>query len=120
MPLPDRVRRTLDRVGQVAAEVPGSGPDVRAFVSVSKFRRSAVLNGDALYAYLGSADVLYNARRFQVAREVIDNDWDVSEEELWLSQQIVVPDEEALEAVLRLWLEDVEQLQAPADPAYPI
>ena len=72
------------------------------------------------YRYLGSRDVLYRARRFQVSRGVLDTDYDVSEEDLWDSQSIVLPDEAALEFVLRLWLPDLEALVEPRRTDVPI
>ena len=51
--------------------------------------------------------------RFQVLRAIVDGAYDIHEEELLDSQRIVLPDEAALEFVLRLWLADLDQLLEP-------
>jgi hypothetical protein len=88
--------------------VPGSHEHVRAFVSVHKFNPQHDWRAIERYAYLGPREFLYFARRFQVSREFLDNDYDVSNEELWDLQSIVLPDEAALEFVLRLLLGDLD------------
>lgn len=120
MAIPERVLDLLRGIGQVAAEVPGSHDDVRAFVAVWRFRPGHVPGAVERYRYFGRREFLYRARRFQVSREILDNDYDVSEEELWDSQSIVLPDEAALEFVLRLWLPDLEVLVEPRLTDVPI
>ncbi len=119
MAIPARVIDTLEAVGQVAAEVPGSHEDVRGFVTVFRFRRDSPGVAER-YAYLGPREFLYTARRFQVLREVLDGAFDVREEELLDSQRVVLPDDAALEFVLRLWLADLEQLVEPCLTDVPI
>jgi hypothetical protein len=119
MAIPARVMNTLETVGQVAAEVSGSHEDVRGFVTVFRFRPHSPGVAER-YAYLGPREYLYHARRFQVLREILDGEYDVHEEELLDSQRIVLPDEAALEFVLRLWLADLEQLVEPRLTDVPI
>ncbi len=118
MAIPGRVMDTLKAVGQVAAEVPGSYEDVRAFVTVCRFRPESPGVAER-YAYLGPREFLYHARRFQVLREILDGEYDVHEEELLDSQRIVLRDEAALEFVLRLWMADLEQLVERASRTCP-
>jgi hypothetical protein len=106
--IPKRVLDILQCIGQVAAEIPGSHEDVRAFVTVSRFNPDSEPGAAQRYAYFGPRGYMYGVRRFQVSRELLDNDYDVSEEELWDSQRIILPDEAALEFVLRLWLTDLD------------
>jgi hypothetical protein len=100
--------------------VPGSHDDVRAFVTVFRFRPAVVPGATERYRYLGRQQILYRARRFQVSREILGNDYDVSEEELWDSQSIVLPNEAALEFVLGLGLPDLETLVEPRLTDVPI
>lgn len=120
MAIPERVLDLLQGIGQVATEVPGSHEDVRAFVTVFRFCPENVPGAAERYRYLGPREFLYRARRFQISQEIIDNDYDVSEDELWDSQSIVLPDEAALEFVLRLWLPDLEALVEPRLTDVPI
>jgi hypothetical protein len=118
--IPERVLDILRDTGQVAAEVPGSHSDVRAFVTVFRFAPGRVPGAVERYRYLGQREFLYRAHRFQVSCEILDNDYDVSEEELRDSQSIVLPDEAALEVVVRLWLPDLEALVEPRLTDVPI
>jgi hypothetical protein len=93
--IPERVLDLLRAIGQVAAEVPGSHDDVRAFVAVWRFRPEHEPGAAERYRYLGRQEILYRARRFQMSREVLDNEYDVSEDDLWDSQSVVLPDESA-------------------------
>jgi hypothetical protein len=118
--IPSHVLGLLAEIGQVAAEVPGSHDDVRAFVTVFRFRPANVPGAAERYRYLGPREFLYCARRFQVSRGILDKGYDVSEEELWDSQSIVLPDEVALEVVLRLWLPYLKVLVEPRQTDVPI
>ena len=118
--IPERVLDLLRGIGQVAVEVSSSHDDVRAFVTVFRFSPALIPGAAERYRYLGQQDFLYRARRFQVSCEILDNDYDVSEEELSDSQSIVLPDEAALEFVLRLWLSDLEALVEPRLTDVPI
>jgi hypothetical protein len=118
--IPERVLDILRDIGQVAAEVPGSHSEVRAFVTVFRFAPALEPDVAQRYRYLGKRGFLYRARRFQVSCEILENDYDVSEEELGDSQSIVLPDEAALEFVLRLWLSDLEALVEPRLTDVPI
>ncbi len=120
MAIPERVLGVLRGVGQVAAEVPGSDEGVRAFVTVFRFRPRDVPGAAARYAYLGPREYLYRAWRFQVSRETLAAGSHVHEEDLWDAQSVVLPDEAALEFVLRLWLGDLEALVEPRLTDVPI
>jgi hypothetical protein len=114
MAIPERVLDLLRGVGQVAAEVPASDSElVRAFVTAYRFRPEGVPGAAERYAYLGPREVLYRARRFRVPREVLESGYEVHEGHLWDEQSIVLPDEAALEFVLRLWLPDLDVLIEP-------
>ncbi len=110
----------LQGIGQVATEVRGSHDDVRAFVTVYLFSPEIVPGATDRYRYLGQHPFLYHARRFQLSCEILERDLDVSEEDLWDSQRIVLPDEASLELVLRLWLPDLEALVEPRLTDIPI
>ncbi len=120
MAIPDQVLDLLRSISQVAAEVTGSDDDVRAFVTVFRFRPEHVLGAADRCAYLGRREYLYRARRFEVSREILDGGYDVHEENLWDSQNIVLPDEVALEFVLRLWAGELEMLVEPQLTDVPI
>ena len=120
MAIPERALGLLRSIGQVAAEVPSSGEQVRAFVTVYCSRTAELPGAGSRYHYLGQPEFLYRAIRFQVSCEILERGYDVCEEEMWDLQSVVLPDEAALEFVLRLWLPDLEALVEPRLTDVPI
>ena len=120
MALPDRVVETLDSIGQAACEVPASFDTLRAFVGVWRFSPATIPGGLERYAFLGTHDVLYVLRRFEVDRELIERDLDVHPEQLLTLQCITVADVSLAESILRTWLPSLSDLGEPRHCDIPI
>ena len=120
MGLPHHVRDLLLSEKPVATKVAASSDELRAFVAVYPFRRSLEINGEARYAYLKDAELLFNARRFEITKEILEQDYDVSEADLLDLQSVVLPNEYTLEIILHVWLDDLTRLDAAWKSDIPI
>jgi len=89
----------------VAAEVPASQPNRRAWVGV--------------YPLL-DFDQRFNVRYFEVEEYYLENGYDIAENELLNAQTIQVTGEAQLEQVLCAWLDDMRKLVQPFFCDYPI
>ena len=120
MALPDHVVEILDSIGQAAVEVPASFDTLRAFVGVWRFNPADIPGGSERYAFLGSHDVLYVLRRFEVNRELIERDLDVHPEQLLTLQCFTVADVAIAESILLTWLPSMGDLGEPRHCDIPI
>lgn len=69
----------------LAVEIKSSLDDSRAFVVVGAYRQDGHLGGASVSKFLNSkdkSDTLFWFRKFEVKKEYIDNDWDVTDDEL--------------------------------------
>lgn len=106
MCLPYHVQyRLLKKKWRLAAEVKPSLPDRRAWVGVYPLR---------------DQHETFIVRYFELEKELIDKDFDISEDELLDSQKFVVQSEAELCQILAKWLGDLEGLVVPNLCDYPI
>lgn len=120
MSLPSRVQDILDTIGQAAAEVPCPVEDCREFVAVSKARTSSIPNFECRFPYFAKDEWIYHVYRFRVRSELIEQDANVSPDDLRDYQKIYLVDEKMVTQVLSMWLGNPELLGRPAECDIPI
>jgi hypothetical protein len=120
MPFPSQLIEILDSIGCAATEVTASFDTLRAYVGIWRFNPQNIPGGCERYAYLGETDVLYVLRRFEVNRELIEQDLDVHPDQLLTSQEIAVADLRLAEEILMTWLPSLDMLKEPKHCDIPI
>jgi hypothetical protein len=94
----------------LAVEIPSSSEELRAFIVVS----STVSKRDKGYNYLNkkNKDIEYCYRKYEIPKEYIENDWDVSDDELINSIHITgIKNIKELEEKLCNYIEDLSVLE---------
>lgn len=120
MAFTERVRDTLDNVGQVAAEVDCSIEGYREFISIYVTSRDRIMNCAGKFTYLDGAATIFRAIRFRVNSKLIDDDLNADPGDLIGLQEIFLPSEQDVEFVLSLWEIDMRQLLPPKDVEIPV
>jgi len=72
------------------------------------------------YPYYKHCDVVFRVIRFRVRSEKIERDENVWGPDLFGMQEIIVPDEEAVEYILRLWQVPLQSLVEPRHTDIPV
>lgn len=94
----------------LAIEIPSSSEDMRAFVVIRAYKDNGHIYGSRVSKFLNSKDkkdTLYVLRKYEIKKEVFENDWDVSEDELINSVTIKnISSIEELEIKLSAYLDD--------------
>jgi hypothetical protein len=114
------LQNILEGFGQAAAEVSCEFDGCREFVSIYKTRKDSLLNGAKRFPYFAESSVLYRICRFRVQSEIIEQDTDVSPEDLWDMQSLYVADSELLKNILAMWRVEITMLGCPADCSIPV
>ena len=120
MSLPDDVRETLLNVGQVAAEIRCRIEGYREFVSVYAGPRECVMNVNNRFPYLDDAAMFYRCIRFRVESKLIEQDVDISPDDMADLQGIVLPSEEGVEFVPHAWKVSADELLPPKEVDIPV
>ncbi|MBI4494021.1 MAG: hypothetical protein HY690_14625 [Chloroflexi bacterium] len=106
MPVPyHQWHRLTRRDFMLAAEVPASQPNRRAWVGVYPLR---------------DGEERFRIRHFEVERDRLERLDFLGEEDLLNAESRIVTGSEELERVLRRWLDDLGKLVQPAVCGYPI
>jgi len=96
----------------LAVETISSSPDMRAFVVIAAYRLDEKGMGYRVSKFLNNNDnIFFWLRKYELKNEYIDNDWDVSEEELVNSFFVNnINSIEELESLLSNFLDDYSKL----------